>query len=313
MTQGALRKLDFPRRRRLTAAIVCAGLPLLAAGCGSSASSSSTNAGDPVAYAAAASSAAPGYKMTMKMKISSPALPQPITASGTGSFNIPERAGTFNLAMDFSNQPQVAQALGSSTFNVQEIIKAPLVYVKLPASVAQKIPGGKPWMKIDVSKLGAAAGIPGLSSVTSNPASSDPSQFLQYLRAVSGSITKVGSQDIGGVPTTHYRATINLDKVPDALPAAQRKGAQQAIAALEKQTNLHELPVEVWIDGHHLVRQMQLAFAENAGGQNVNTQITLGIPEYGPQPAPVLPPDSQVNDLGALLGAAGAAGSTTTS
>ena len=246
--------------RQLVAALACAAVVLFVAACGSSSSTSSvtsSNAADTVAKAASASAGSKGYKMTLSMKISSPALSKPLTASGSGSFNIPDHAGSFNLSMDFSNEPQVAQVLGSSTFNIEEVIKAPLVYVKLPDALASKIPGGKPWLKIDLDKAAAAAGIPGLSSLTGNPASSDPSQMLQYLRAVSGTITKVGSEQVGGTQTTHYKATISLDKVPDAVPAAQRGGAQQAIASLEKLTNLHALPVDVWIDDQNLVRQMQ--------------------------------------------------------
>ena len=110
--------------RGLTAALVCTGSVLVAGGCGSSTSStSSSNAADPVAKAAAASAGAPGYRMTMTMQISSPALPKPLTATGSGSFSIRDHAGKFALTMDFGNQPQVAQALGSSTFRIEEIIK----------------------------------------------------------------------------------------------------------------------------------------------------------------------------------------------
>jgi Zn-dependent alcohol dehydrogenase len=303
--------------RQLVAALACAALVLFVAACGSSSSSTSvtsSNAAATVAKAASASAGAAGYKMTLSMKISSPALSKPLTASGNGSFSVPDHAGSFNLSLDLSNEPQVAQVLGSSTFQIEEIIKTPIIYVKLPPALAQKIPGGKPWLKIDLDKAAAAAGIPGLSSLTGNPASSDPSQLLQYLRAVSGTITKVGSDQVGGVQTTHYKATISLDKVPDALPTAQRKGAQQAIASLENLTHMHSLPVDVWIDDHNLVRQMQLSFASSSNGQTVNTQLTIAIPEYGPQQPPTVPPDSQVTDASAFLSAAAAAGagSTTT-
>jgi hypothetical protein len=313
MIQRPLRRAGLQRMTRLIAALLCAASVLIAAGCGSSSSSStsaSSNAAETVTKAAAASADAPGYKMTLAMRITSPALPKPLTATGSGSFSIPDRAGSFDLTMDFSNEPQVAQTLGSSTFRIEEIIKAPIIYVKLPAAIAQKIPGGKPWLKIDLSKAAAAAGIPGLSSLTGNPASSDPSQLLQYLRAVSGSITKVGTEQIGGVHTTHYKASISLDRVPDALPTAQRKDAQQAIVALENVTHQHELPVDVWIDDHSLVRRMQMTFVSTANSQKVTTAMTIDIPEYGPQQAPTAPPADQVTDASAFLGAAAAAGSS---
>lgn len=314
MIQRSLRQVG-PRRLRnhptaLMLALFCGASALVVAGCGSSSSSSSSSSGgggsgDAVAVAAAASTTAPGYQMKMAMTISSSALPSPITATGTGAFNVQDRSGSFNLTMNLGNEPQVTQALGSSTLDLQEIIKAPVVYVKLPAALASKIPGGKPWLKVDVSKAASSSGVPGLSSLAGSPGSNDPSQLLQYLRAVSGSISNQGSEQVGGVQTTHYRATISLDKVPDALPAAQRKAARQGIAALESVTHLHALPVDVWVDGHHLVRRMQMTFTSSAQGQNINTAITIEIPEYGPQPSPTLPPSDQVGDAGALLGSTG--------
>jgi hypothetical protein len=301
--------------QRLMAATACAAALALVAGCGSSSSSSSgasTNASDAVAKAAAASTGAQGYKMTMSMKISSPALPHPVTADGNGAFNVQDKSGTFTIAMNFGNEPQISQVLGSSTLTMQEIIKAPIIYVKLPSALASKIPGGKPWLKIDLAKAASAAGIPGFSSLLSNPTSSDPSQLLQYLRATSGSVTQKGTDTIGGVQTTHYSASIDLDKVPNALPAAQQAAARQGVAALEKATNLKVLPVDVWIDSDNHVRQMQMTFGTSAQGQKVSTAMTIKIPEYGPQSIPPAPPDSQVNDLSSLLGAAGAGQSTST-
>ena len=65
---------------------------------------------------------------------------------------------------------------------------------------------------------------------------------------------------MNGIPTTHYHADVNLNRVPDAMPDATRKAAQQAIAALKSSTHLTDLPVDVWVDGRHLVRQMRMSF-----------------------------------------------------
>src|SRR2546421_8532140 len=133
--------------------------------------------------------------MTMNVQTSSPALPSRITATGSGVFDVRDKSGSFALSMDLGNGPQVTQVLGGSTLKIEEILKWPAIYMKLPDAIMSKLPGGgKPWLKIDLTKAAAAAGVPGLSSLTSNPASSDPSQFLQYLRAVSGAITNVGKE-----------------------------------------------------------------------------------------------------------------------
>jgi hypothetical protein len=208
-------------------------------------------------------------------------------------------------------------ALGSSNLQMQEVIDGATIYIKLPAGLASKIPGSKPWLKMDLSKLGAAAGIPGLSSLTGGTASQDPSQFLQYLTAVSGGVTKIGTEQVNGQQTTHYRATIPLDKVLGALPASQRAQAQQTIASLEKAAGVHAIPVDVWIDSSHLVRRLDMAFTEHVQGQPLTTNMQIDIPQYGPQPAPQTPAAGDTVDMSSLLSGLGglagaAAGGTAT-
>jgi hypothetical protein len=291
------------RPRKLAAglllALACAASGLLAGGCGAG------NAIDPVAQAATTSASTPGYEMTLSMRLTSPALPAALTASGSGSFDVRDHSGSFTLAVDLGNQPQVVQALGSSTLQVEEIINGLTIYVKLPPAITSKLPGGTPWLKLDLAKAAAAAGVPGLSSFAGNPASSDPSQMLQYLRAVSGDVSNQGTEQINGVATNHYHATISLDRVADTLPASARSAARQSITGLENVTHTKELPVDAWIDGAHLVRRIQMSFNTSVQGQTLDAVTTIDIPEYGPQPAPALPPADKVTDASSLLGSTG--------
>lgn len=300
-----LGRLSIAVRSTIVALIACAAAAFAIAGCGSSSSNSS--ASNQVARAAFVSTSSAGYRMQFGMQLSTSALPTPITAVGDGRFNVRQRSGAITLDMNFGNIPQISAVLGSSTFRLQELIDGTTVYIKFPTALASKLPSlsGKPWVKIDIAKAASAAGVPGIGSLVNNPASSDPSQFLQYLRAA-GSIAKVGTETVNGIETTHYRAVIDLDKVPNTLPAAQKSQAQTAIAGLEKLTNLHQIPVGVWIDNQNLVRRLRMAFRESLpSGQSVSTAITVNIVEYGPQPPPVLPPADQVTDASALAGASG--------
>jgi hypothetical protein len=295
----------FSRVSRATAGAVaaCALAAAAVAGCGSS--STTTAGSNQVVRAAFVSTSTSGYRMRFAMVLSSPALPQPITGAGAGRFNIKQRQGAVTLDMNFGSIPQVASVLGSSTLRLQELIEGTTIYVKLPDALTSKLPSlsSKPWLKVDLAKAASAAGVPGLGSLVSNPASSDPSQFLQYLRAA-GTATKVGSEQLNGIATTHYRGVIDLDKVPNALPSSSRSQARAAIAGLEQVTKLHQIPVGVWIDSQNLVRRMRLAFSESlSSGQSVSTAITVDIVGYGPQPPPVLPPADQVTDASALAGA----------
>jgi hypothetical protein len=137
--------------------------------------------------------------------------------------------------------------------------------------------------------------------------------MLQFLRGASGGLTDVGSERVDGFQTTHYRAQIDLNRVPNVVPAAQRAAARQTITALENVTHLRELPVNVWIDGQHLVRRMRMSFSYQVQGQALKMAMTIDIPTYGPQPAPVFPPADQVTDLNALLVSAGQSGKSPSS
>jgi hypothetical protein len=256
---------------------------------------------DPVAQAATVSSSAPGYRMHFSIEVASPASPTPITGTGSGSFDVRDRTGAISLAMNLGTDPRVIQTLGSNIFTLREVLNGTTIYVKLPAFAANVIgTAGKRWISLDLAKF---TGIPGLSSLESSPVSSDPSQMLRYLRAVSDSVVAEGRQRVDGLETTHYRADLSLDRVAAALPSADQGAAQHALSALEQATNLHTIPVDVWVDAHHLVRRIEMTFAANLpSGKTLDEVMTFDISDYGPQPQPALPPAGEVANPSGLIG-----------
>jgi hypothetical protein len=278
-------------RIRLSAIAVAVSAIAAAAaisGCGAS------NALDPVAKAADTSAAAPGFRMTLSMQVNSGALPSAVSMSGSGSFDPPAHAGAMGLTMALPNTPAVTQVFGSGGLHIQEVLKGSAVYVKLPPALASRIPGsaGKSWIKVDVSKI---PGGQGLGSLGTDPTSNDPSKLLQYLRGAGG-MTKVGTEQVTGRSTTHYRGHIDLSQAVSRVPSAERKAVQQGISKLESEGFASQVPVEVWIDGQGLVRQMRMRMSGNPNGQPVSFTIQITIPQYGPQPAPSVPPASQIID-----------------
>src|SRR5579884_2308547 len=183
-----------------TALALVTGLAaVLLSGCGASSTI------DPVARAATVSNAAPGYRATFSMRIGIPVLPTPLSATGSGRFDIRDHTGTLNLAMNLGSIPQAAQALGSSTLRLEEIVNRLTVYLKFPSAITSRTAAfhGKPWLKINVAQAEQGLGLGGLSALANNPTSSDPSQFLRYLRGSSGNVTKVGTGTVDGFQTTH--------------------------------------------------------------------------------------------------------------
>jgi hypothetical protein len=254
---------------------------------------------DPIAKAASLSSSTPGYRMKLFVTMNMPGLSQPLTASGNAIVDVRDQAASMSFAMDFSQVPQAAQKLGSSTLSLDMIFDRGTVYMKLPAAIANSAPdfGGKQWLELNVPKL---AGLPGLSSLGNNSSMRDPSDVLQYLRADSVSVTDEGQQRVDGMQTTHYHAALELDRLAADVPSAAQSVVQQSLSQLEQSSGVHEVPVDVWIDAHHLVRRIALAIGTAAGG-GPTLQETADLSDYGPQPRPTPPPADQVQDLSSLI------------
>src|SRR5947209_18011210 len=270
-------------RTRLSAA----GLAVAAvAGAGALSGCGASNVIDPVAKAADASAAAPGYRMTFSMQINSGALPGAVSVTGSGACDPPAHAGSFALKMALPNIPAVNQVFGSGGLAVQEVLKGSIVYVKLPAALTSRIPGAtsRSWIRVDLSKLAGGQGS-ALSALAANPVAGDPSQLLQY-RGGSGGMTKVGSEQVAGRSTTHYRGHVDLSQAASRVPSASRKAIQRAISLLESEGFAKQLPVDVWVDGQGLVRQMKMRMSASPNGQAFGATIQVTIPQYGPQPAP---------------------------
>lgn len=267
--------------------------------------SSSNQLTDPIAQAATFSSRAPGYRMRMTIDMSSPALPAPITASGSGVVDLRDRAASMTLAMNFAAIPQAAQVLGSTTLPMRMIMAGDVFYIGFPRAVSAVLPslGGKPWIKLDLAKL---AGLPGLSSLESNPAASDPRRVLDFLRATSNSVQVEGQQQVDGLATTHYRAELSFQREAAMLPPADRAAMQQLLSKVEQATGTDGLPIDVWIDSQHLVRRIVMTLDLHLPtGPSMQEIVTMDLGDYGPQPQPTPPPSDQVQDLPGLVSAAG--------
>jgi hypothetical protein len=155
--------------------------------------------------------------------------------------------------------------------------------------------GGKPWVELNMAR---AIGAGGLSSM---PTATDPSQFVDYLRAVSSSTTKIGTGTVRGVQTTRYRAIVDLDRYPSLVAPAQRQAVAANLKNLEAALGGHTMPLDVWIDGDHFVRRVGIHFGECVSGVRLQLRMTVDLFDYGAQPRATIPSPSQTYDLTPLL------------
>lgn len=237
--------------------------------------------------------------MHMAVRVTSSALSSPVTAVGSGVVDLRDRASSMSLTMNLGNDPQVGQALGGSTLRMDMLTEGSAIYVKLPAALTASLPTSrKRWVEVDLSKLSS---VPGLSSLAGNPTASDPRQILQSLRSISDSVVDEGPQRVDGVATTHYHAQLSFSHLADAVPSAERGAAKKALSALQQSLPTGGLPVDVWIDGNHLVRRVVMALDVNVpAGLSLDETVTLDLDHYGPQRRPVAPASDDVLQLYSL-------------
>lgn len=274
------------RRTFLTCLSVAAltGGAAAVSGCGSSSTI------DPVAQAAVKTQQLPGVRMRFTEQITSSSLPQAITLTGSGFVN--QRQGSGQLDFDFSNIPGIS-ALSKGSKTARMVFQFPVMYIRFDF-LSSRLPGHKPWIKVDLQKATQAAGI-NLSQLTAS-GSPDPSQYLSYLRSV-GNVTKVGTGVINGQSMTQYRAVMQLSKLADRLPPSLRAAAQAGVQQLEKVAGTDSIPVVVWVDSQGRVRREQIALHLNVSGAGTLTSlITVDFTSFGPTPQVTAPPADQVFD-----------------
>jgi hypothetical protein len=211
------------------------------------------------------------------------------TSSGAQSIDL-----TGDGIIDFANKKfQLAMQLPSSagiSGSIEERVIGGVLYMHLPA-IAEAATGGKPWIKVDASQLGSSG--TGLNSV-----SQDPTQYLGMLRSVSDSVTKLGTVEIRGVPTTHYRAQVDLAK------AAAAGGADAAsLNQFKTEFGTTTIPEDVYIDANGLARRFSVSFAPTAGSPAAATSIsfstTVDLFDFGTTDTSdiVAPPSDEIGSL----------------
>ena len=152
--------------------------------------------------------------------------------------------------------------------------------------LSSQLPGGMQWIKLDVTKLGKAAGVD-LSKMMSG-SELQPTDLLSMLKSEGAKVHKVGIATIDGVATTHYHVTVDTAK------ALQSKGLTgPLLSRVAEQTK--SVSANVWIDKNGLVRRTAFGYSSPvAGGPRM--AMRMDISDYGAHVSISAPPSSQVFD-----------------
>ncbi len=211
---------------------------------------------------------------------------QDITFGGDG---IADFAGKkFQLQL---NLPAASGISGT----IEERVIGKDFYLKFPDALATQL-GGKSWIKLSAADLGAS------SSTGLDQLGQDPTQFLSTLRSVSNSITKVGTEEIRGVRTTHYRAEVDLSKAAAATGASGLSST--TIEQYKKLLGSTTLPEDVYLDDNGLARRFSVSLSPSvpvsAGTTSTGAfTVTVDLYDFGSTDTSgiVAPPASEVGSL----------------
>jgi hypothetical protein len=181
---------------------------------------------------------------------------------------------------------------GFGSMQMDEIFDGNAFYIHFPSSLASRLPGGKAWMKVDLDALGKASGVDLKQMMQANQ--SNPADMLKALKGV-GTSHLVGSEDIRGATTKHYRADIDVNKAADRIPDQQ---SRDAVKQMFSSSGLSSIPVDVWVDDSGRVRRESFSFS----GAGMTMDMTIEFTRFGVAVDTTPPPSDQVIDAGALLG-----------
>ncbi len=295
------------RRLFIPLAAIVAALGLVASGCGGSAGtipelSSLTQ----VANTSAATDTA---KFALTFEMSLPGADEALSFSAEGGFDTPAKRSqmTIDLSSLAELMKQVGSSLGgtvtgdlgdSSDWKLQAVMDGDVVYLQFPL-IAKELPDGKTWVKGNAQEFSKTdtSGLDQFGSLSGM----DPRDVFGFLKAVSGSIEAVGSEEVRGAPTSHYRATLDPAKLTELVPADQREtlgGVDEAA----RQAGLTELPLDVWIDADNRIRKLAIELDAKMPGSDESMQASFVVElyDYGTPLELDLPPADQVADASTL-------------
>jgi hypothetical protein len=156
--------------------------------------------------------------------------------------------------------------------------------------------GGKNWLKLDMSALGAN----GLntSQLGADQANQNPAAASTFLNG-SKDIKKVGTETVDGVQTTHYKGTVTLDEIRAMAEKEGRTPRDTINKGIEQYSKLgvDSLNIDMWIDGENHTKQFRMRADAKQGPLDM-TIVFLDIN----QPVKVTaPPAGDTADLSQMM------------
>lgn len=234
---------------------------------------------------------------------------QPSRIEGVMTIQLPEGAGTAEMPMSMLLDPEsgntamtmdmaaMAAAGGEEVppelaammgeMEVRQI--GDTVYMRFPFFTAF-LGAGTEWVSMPAEEGEDVAG-----DLASGAGPSDPTSFLENLSDVEGNVEVLGTEDVRGISTTHYRLIVD--------ESWQDQLSDEELEELEEQGPLPDdsFPMELWISDDGLVHKMMITIENIEGEEDFDgMSMTFDFFDFG-QPQTIEPPPAdQVTDMSEL-------------
>jgi hypothetical protein len=279
-------------RAGVAAALAIAATAAVTAGCAGGSTSSALRL-DPVSAAATKTQDAGAARIRFAIGMNKAGKPFRLRGSGAidgSSAELSFRLAQLYAVMGLPPGARDATMAQLQHATVKEIVLEEngeyVIYMRIPF-FSSPLTGGKQWLKLDVTKLGKAAGID-LGELTSG-SQLDPTDLLTMLQAEGAKVQKLGPATIDGAATTHYNVKIDMAK---ALQSAGVKSPLLSGMASKVKTASEN----VWIGENGLLRRLQLGYSVPKGATPVHLGVTMDLFDYGAKVSIAAPPSSAVFD-----------------
>jgi hypothetical protein len=228
---------------------------------------------NPVASAAERVEKFAGGRMSLYVVYSSPVLPGPLVAAGSGVFN--EETGRSRLTLNMKN-PLTGQPM-----QVLQISDGDVEY-EGGDIVAEDLPPGKEWVRTDE---GDEADEDSLNFEDSMELLESPERF-----------ELVGRESINGKMTRHYRGEVKINELIDWFHEQGEDGKAEEYEAIQGVAPT-EISAEGWVDRKNLLRRLRMVIPtpSEEGGPPMTIDMRMDFFDFGAQPDIQLPdPDTVV-------------------
>ena len=174
-----------------------------------------------------------------------------VTATNLGSVNV--------------DSPNLIRNLGTQGPSAVPFVPVELVfgektiylnYEELPEVVL----GQQPWAVASFRQLIGLTQWPDEGSISA-VALTTPAHVAAFLTASRKTLVEVGPDPVRGASATHYRALVDLAKVPAAALETTRGAMRVQMRALTAALGTSQLPIDVWLDAKGRLRRVQFDLA----------------------------------------------------